>query len=69
MAIHHPLTSLKWVYSRKFRIENSAYTSEELAGKIGLTKRTIERTFISLKNKKVIQRIGSKRDGRWIVIK
>lgn len=50
-------------------IEDSAYTSEELAAKIGLTKRTIERTFISLQNKKVIERIGSKRDGRWIVIK
>ena len=50
-------------------IEDSAYTSDELAAKIGLTKRTIERTFISLQNKKVIERIGSKRDGRWIVIK
>ena len=50
-------------------IENPAYTSEELAEKIGLTKRTIERAFISLQNKKVIERVGSKRDGRWIVIK
>ncbi len=50
-------------------IENPAYTSEELAEEIGLTKRTIERAFISLKNKKVIERVGSKRDGRWIVIK
>lgn len=50
-------------------IEDSAYTSEELAEKIGLTKRTIERTFVSLQKKKVIERVGSKRDGRWIVIK
>lgn len=50
-------------------IENSSYTSEELAEKIGLTKRTIERAFRPLQNKKVIERIGSKRDGRWIVIK
>ena len=50
-------------------IENPAYTSKELAEEIGLTKRTIERAFISLKNKKVIERVGSKRDGRWIVIK
>ncbi len=50
-------------------IEDSEYTSGELAAKIGVTKRTIERAFISLQNKKVIERIGSKRDGSWIVIK
>lgn len=50
-------------------IENPAYTLEELAEEIGLTKRTIERAFISLQNKKVIERVDSKRDGRWIVIK
>lgn len=49
-------------------IEDSEYTSDELAAKIGVTKRTIERAFISLQNKKVIERIGSKRDGSWIVI-
>ena len=50
-------------------IDNSEYTSDELAEKIGVTKRTIERAFVSLQNKKVIERIGSKRNGRWIVIK
>ena len=50
-------------------IEDSEYTSDELAAKIGVTKRTIERAFISLQNKKVMERIGSKRDGSWIVIK
>ncbi|MDE6607194.1 MAG: winged helix-turn-helix transcriptional regulator, partial [Lachnospiraceae bacterium] len=50
-------------------IEDSEHTSDELAAKIGVTKRTIERAFISLQNKKVIERIGSKRDGSWIVIK
>lgn len=50
-------------------IEDSEYTSDELAVKIGVTKRTIERAFISLQTKKVIERIGSKRDGSWIVIK
>ncbi|MFR6292289.1 MAG: hypothetical protein ACLUKQ_12675 [Peptococcaceae bacterium] len=50
-------------------IENSDYNSDELAAEIGVTKRTIERAFISLQNKKVIERVGSKRDGRWIVIK
>ena len=49
-------------------IEDSKYTSNELDAKIGVTKRTIERAFSSLQNKKVIERIGSKRDGSWIVI-
>lgn len=53
----------------RFDFENLAYTSEELAEKIELTKKIIERTVISLQNKKVIERLGSKRDGRWIVIK
>ena len=50
-------------------IENTSVTSAELAEKIGVTKRTIERSFKSLQEKKIIERIGSKRDGNWIVIK
>ena len=37
-------------------IEDSEYTSDELAIKIGVTKRTIERAFISLQNKKIKER-------------
>ena len=44
-------------------IENSSVTSVELAEQIGVTKRTIERTFKTLQEKKMIERIGSKRDG------
>ncbi|MCI7343174.1 MAG: winged helix-turn-helix transcriptional regulator [Fusobacterium necrophorum] len=50
-------------------IENPSYNSEDLAEKIGMTKRTIERTFKTLQEKKRIERIGSKRDGNWIVTK
>ena len=50
-------------------IENTSVTSAELAEKIGVTKRTIERAFKSLQEKKIIERIGSKRDGNWIVVK
>ena len=50
-------------------IENPSATSIELAEKIGVTKRTIERTFKSLQEKKMIERIGSKRDGNWIVVR
>lgn len=50
-------------------IENPSLTSIELAEKIGVTKRTIERSFKSLQEKKMIERIGSKRDGNWIVVR
>ena len=38
-------------------IENPSLTSIELAEKIGVTKRTIERSFKSLQEKKIIERI------------
>lgn len=50
-------------------IENPSITSVELAEQIGVTKRTVERTFKSLQEKKMIERIGSKRDGNWIVVR
>ena len=50
-------------------IRNPAYTSAELAEQIGVTKRTTERTFKALREKKMIERIGSKRDGNWIVVR
>ncbi|HEY4534290.1 MAG TPA: winged helix-turn-helix transcriptional regulator [Fusobacterium sp.] len=50
-------------------IENPSYNSEDLAKKIGVSKRTIERNFKILQEKKMIERIGSKRDGNWIVTK
>lgn len=53
----------------EFLIEDPSATSIELAEKIGVTKRTIERAFRSLQDKKLIERIGSKRDGNWIVVR
>lgn len=50
-------------------IGNSSIISTELAEKVGVTKRTIERIFKSLREKKMLERIGSKRDGNWIVIR
>ena len=50
-------------------IENPSATSIELAEKVGVIKRTIERIFKSLKEKKIIERIGSKQDGNWIVVR
>ena len=45
--------------------ENSLSLSE----KIGVSKRTSERTLKSLQEKSFIERQGSKRDGYWIVKK
>lgn len=50
-------------------IEDAKCTFDELAAKIGVTRRIIERAFRSLQNKNIIERIGSKRDGSWIVTK
>ena len=50
-------------------IENPSTRSVELAEIIGVTKRTVERTLKSLQEKKMIERIGSKRYGNWIVVR
>ena len=50
-------------------IEDQSLTSIELSEKIGVTKRTIERAFKSLQEKNMLERIGSKCDGNWIVIR
>ena len=53
----------------QFLMESSSLTSAELAEKVSVTKRTIERALKSLQEKNIIERIGSKRDGNRIVIK
>lgn len=53
----------------QFLMESSNLTSAELAEKVSVTKRTIERALKSLQEKNIIERIGSKRDGNRIVIK
>ena len=49
-------------------IENADRNADMIAKEIGVSKRTIERAFISLQQKGKIERIGSKRDGSWRVI-
>lgn len=53
----------------KYLIENGNYTADELSKKIGVTQRTVERAFKSLQEKRILSRIGSKRDGTWIITK
>ena len=50
-------------------LENPNSTSVELSEQIEVTTRTIERAFNSLQEKNIIKRIGSKRDGYWIIVK
>ena len=40
-----------------------------IAKEVEVSKRTIERAFVSLQQKGKIERIGSKRDGSWIVVR
>ncbi|RDY21355.1 winged helix-turn-helix transcriptional regulator [Criibacterium bergeronii] len=49
-------------------IENPSYTSENLAEKIGVTNRTIKRAFKIFQEKKILERIGSKKSWSWIII-
>ena len=43
-------------------------TAEEIALEVGVTKRTIERTLVSLKKKGIIERIGSNKSRSWYVV-
>lgn len=52
----------------EYLMQNSSLTSEILVEKIGVTKKTVERVFSTLQEKRMIERVGSKRDGRWIVL-
>ncbi len=50
-------------------IEDADRNADMIAKEVGVTKRTIERAFVSLQQKGKIERIGSKRDGSWIVVR
>ena len=49
--------------------KNNFLTEKELAEKFAVTPRTIERDLTKLKQNGVLERIGSKKDGRWVVKK
>lgn len=50
-------------------LSNPDDTALRIAEKIGLSQRTVERALTRLQQVGRIERIGNKRDGRWIVIK
>ena len=47
--------------------KNNFLTERELAEKFKVTARTIERDLAKLQLNKVLERVGAKRDGRWLV--
>ncbi|MBQ9274170.1 MAG: putative DNA binding domain-containing protein [Succinivibrio sp.] len=50
-------------------LDNATVTAQNLAAKIGVTRRTIERALANLKTKGIIERIGSRNKGSWLVVK
>ncbi len=52
----------------KLLLENSDRTTEDISKEVGVTKRTIERSLVALQKKGKIERIGSKKAGKWSVI-
>lgn len=50
-------------------IEYPSMKPLEIATKLGVTKRTIERSLKSLKEKEIIERVGAKYDENWVVVR
>ena len=50
-------------------LEDAYVTANDIARKLEVTKRTAERALSGLQKKGYIERIGSKRDGAWRVVK
>ena len=50
-------------------LEQPDLTAKALAAKLGLSSRTIERALQNLQKANVIQRVGSRKDGSWLVVK
>jgi predicted HTH transcriptional regulator len=49
--------------------ENPRLTAQQLCGKLGITKRRVESNLRTLKEIKIIERVGAAKNGYWIVKK
>ena len=47
---------------------DASITTPKMAGMLGLSRTTIQRTIKNLKGKGIIQREGAKKNGKWIVL-
>ena len=50
-------------------LDNNKITADEIAGKLQLTKRSIENYISKLKEKRYIERVGSDKTGYWKILK
>ena len=50
-------------------VENNSCSNDDLATKVGVSKRTIERAIASLKEKHMIERVGNRKNGYWLICK
>ncbi len=48
--------------------DNLLATQKELAAAIGKSERTVRRLIVSMQEKGLIEREGSRRNGKWIII-
>ncbi len=53
----------------KLLVLDGRETAESISSKIDVSKRTVERALSSLQGKKYLERVGSRRDGYWLVIR
>ena len=64
VAVHLTARQEKIIAALK---KNNFLTEKDLAEKFGVTPRTIERDLAKLQQNGTLTRVGSKKDGRWIV--
>lgn len=48
---------------------DTAITTPKMVELLGLSRATVQRTIKSLKEKEIIQREGSDKTGKWIILK
>ena len=48
--------------------ENRSVSAKEIAGKIGLSLRAVEKQFAKLKHDGIIKRIGPDKGGHWEIV-
>ncbi|MCL2150559.1 MAG: putative DNA binding domain-containing protein [Dehalococcoidia bacterium] len=51
----------------KILIEHSDITAEQIAAEVGISKRRVESNISQLKKDGLVERVGARRNGRWVV--
>ena len=74
IEVEKPIAEVVHLTARQEKIiaalkKNNFLTEKELAEKFAVTPRTIERDLAKLQQYGTLERVGSKKDGRWVVKK